>query len=178
MKLVKSVAKQGVKTTGKAFLTVPSTTELDPTNKPLTLGGFLKSETGSGVLLAQGGQGLGYSLMLQDGVPIFLLRNQGLFKKVVGQKIETKSWVHLAVTLNPDGEAQLLVDGKPQGKPVKVGLISGKPFDALSFGADSGSFVGEYKLENGIVGEVRDVRIYWGMIKPKTLKNWLAGPTK
>ncbi|MEE2640037.1 MAG: sulfatase [Planctomycetota bacterium] len=178
LKMVQGSAAKTVKTTGKAFQTIPSGNQLDPSYKPLTLGGFVKSGTGQGVLIAQGGESLGYALALEKGVPVFMMRAQGVLKRVEGEKVDARDFVHLVVKLDADGVAQILVNGEPSGKSVKLGLLPGRPADGLSFGADSGSLVGEYSAENGMIGEVRDLRLYWGVIKPRFLKSWMNGNSK
>ena len=173
LKKVAGEAAEATKTDGKSFKQIPTSPKLDPSFKPLSLGGFVKSKEGNGVLIAQGGESLGFALMLDKNVPVFLVRAQGVLKKVAGEKIDTSEWTHLAVKLDADGNAQLFVNGKPNGKSGKVGLIPGRPADGLSFGGDSGSLVGNYGTENGIVGEVRDVRLYWGTIRPVAFRNWI-----
>lgn len=174
IKLVETAAKRVVETNGKSIKSKPSSNAVDPAFKPMTMGGFVKSKSGNGVVIAQGGVSLGYSLMLNEGVPTFYVRSQGQLKTATGTKVDTTDFVHIAVTLDPEGIAQILVNGKPSGKPTKVGLVPGRPADGLSIGADTGSLVGSYDSVNGIVGAVRDVRLYWGVIRPKQLKNWLA----
>ncbi|MEO2021988.1 MAG: sulfatase/phosphatase domain-containing protein [Pirellulaceae bacterium] len=156
---------------GPAF-TLPSSPQLDPSGIPLTVGAWCKSVSGNGVLIAQGGVSQGYSLYLKDGLPVFALRASMTLKKVTGPKLENDKWTHVAVTLDQDGIAQLLVNGKPVGKPTKVGLVGSRPADGLSVGADSGSSVGEYQIDFPFHGQLEDVRIYWGTIQRMALKKW------
>ena len=156
---------------GPAF-SMPSSAQLDPSRIPLTVGAWCKPANGNGVLIAQGGISQGYSLYLKDGLPVFALRAGMQLKKVTGPKLENDQWTHVAVMLDQEGVAQMLVNGKPVGKATKVGLIGSRPADGLSVGADSGSFVGEYQDAFAFEGQLEDVRIYWGAIQRMALKKW------
>ncbi|MDG2468432.1 MAG: hypothetical protein P8M80_04080, partial [Pirellulaceae bacterium] len=122
----------------------------------------------------QGGGSLGYSLLLENGVPTFLTRNRGQLAKVVGKKIDASDWTHLAVILDADGVAQIYVNGEANGQAKKVGLISGRPADGLTFGGDGSNLVGNYPAKNGVIGSLKDIRLYWGVLRPKALKQWVA----
>lgn len=178
VKLVATEARKGKATNGEPIRNVPSSAQNDPSYKPLTMGGFIKSENGNGVIVAQGGASLGYALTMKNHVPTFLLRSNGVLKKAVGEKVDTTEFVHLMATLDANGVAQLWVNGKPNGKPAKVGLIGNRPADGLSFGGDSGSYVGDYQEKNGWVGDVKDLRVYWGVVKKRVIGNWLKGVQK
>lgn len=173
MKLVESAAPKTVTTKGEAIRKIPSSRKTDPSFKPLTVGGFFNPEKGTGVLIAQGGASLGFVLRLEDGVPMFGVRAQGEYREVQGRKIESGKWSHIAAILDPDGNAKILIDGKEVSRPQKVGLLTGNPFDGLSFGQDAGSLVGPYSEQNGFLGQARDLRVYWGVVRPKALNAWV-----
>lgn len=172
-RMIRQVANQGKEVSGKAFEEFPTSPQLDPSNKPLTLGGFVKSTTGDGVIMAQGGESLGFALSLDDGQPVFSVRSRGMLKQLVGSKVDWSKEVHVVAQLDADGMARIFINGEPQGEPVKLALIPGRPADGLSFGADAGSLVGDYPADNGLTGQVRDLRLYWGVIKPPAMKKWL-----
>ncbi len=174
LQLVKNLEKQLEATTGLPLKSFPSNENLDPSYKPLTMGGWVKTDDSHGVLISQGGGSLGYSLLLENGVPTFLTRNNGQLAKVVGKKIDASNWTHLAVILDADGIAQIYVNGETSGQAKKVGLISGRPADGLTFGGDGSNLVGNYPAKNGVIGSLKDIRLYWGVLRPKALKQWVA----
>lgn len=158
---------------GPAF-TLPTSPQLDPAGISLTVGAWCKPASGNGVLIAQGGISQGFSLYLRESAIVFAVRAGMKMKTATGPKLENDQWTHVAVTLDRDGIAQLLVNGKPVGKPTKVGLIASRPADGLSVGADSGSLVGEYETPSPFQGQLEDVRLYWGTIQRMALKQWAA----
>ena len=172
LRLVKETGEKSLDATGMAISTFATTEKLDPSQKPLTLGGWCKADRSHGVLISQGGGSLGYTLSLENGIPTFITRNQGVLRKVEGKETNVTDWTHLAVTVNPDGEAQLYVNGSESGASKYVGLISNKPADQLSIAADAGNLVGEYDKKNGIVGQIKDIRLYWGVLGRKALRKW------
>ena len=141
-------------------------------------GALLGARGNSGVILAQGGEGQGYSLYLEAGAPVFAVRSSGNLKQMVGPKIPLEKWTHLVAVLAADGMGTLYLDGKPAGKPVKLHLVSSQPADNLNLGADAGSLVGNYDNPLPFVGKLEDVRLYWGTLRPKLIPGWFQPPAK
>ncbi|MFP6752984.1 MAG: sulfatase/phosphatase domain-containing protein [Pirellulaceae bacterium] len=148
----------------------------NPALKPIVLGGWVYPQKETGVILAQGGEGQGYSLYLQAGAPVFAVRSSGALKQLVGPKIPLEKWTHLVVVLAADGTGTLYLDGKPAGKPAKLHLVSSQPADNLNLGADAGSLVGDYDNPLPFVGKLEDVRLYWGTLRPKLIPAWSKPP--
>ncbi|MCZ6792891.1 MAG: sulfatase-like hydrolase/transferase [Planctomycetota bacterium] len=146
--------------------------DLDPAVKPITVGARCTPETGDGVIVAHGGASLGYSLYLKGGKPRFAVRNEGVLRHVEGEeKLELGRPVHVAGVLDPRGRLRLYVNGR-QVASGEGHLISHKPEDGLSVGSDSGSPVGDYEAPLEFQGELTDIRIYWGVLDAKALKEW------
>ena len=103
---------------------------LDSSLKALTVGGWIKPENNSGVLIAQGGGAQGFSLYLQNGVPIFATRSSGRLSSVKGTEIATGDWVHLAAVLDADGNGQIFIDGQPAGEKQPLEFIANRPADS------------------------------------------------
>jgi arylsulfatase A-like enzyme len=148
----------------------------NPAFKPIVLGGWIYPQKESGVILAQGGEGQGYSLYLEAGTPIFAVRSAGNLKQLEGPKIPLEKWTHLVVVLAADGKGTLYLDGKPAGKSSQLHLVSSQPADNLNLGADGGSLVGNYDNPQPFVGKLEDVRLYWGNLRPKLIAPWSQPP--
>ena len=148
--------------------------DLDPSVKPLTVGARCTPQSGDGVLIAHGGGSLGYSLYLASGVPVFAIRNGGELIKVSGtQKLPTGKSAHVAGMLDGDAKLRLYVDGRCVAR-TDGQFIASKPADGLSVGADTGSFVGEYKGKTPFNGLMSDIRVYWGVLDDASIRTWVA----
>jgi hypothetical protein len=146
--------------------------DLDPSQKPLTVGAWCTPKAGDGVLLAQGGAAMGYTLYLKGGHAHFGVRNGGTLKEVVGkEKLALDQTVHLAGILDEHLQLHLYVNGEEVGTALGH-FLAGKPADALTIGRDGGSPVGEYEGPFPLQGELRDIRIYWGALDLPTLQKW------
>jgi len=147
--------------------------DLDPSAKPITVAARCSSQKGDGVILAQGGQNLGYSLYLKDRRPCFAVRSLNVLRDVCGPKLSLGQSVHLVGTLTVQGQLMLYVDGRKVAE-AKGHLIAQKPADALSVGADNGSLVGTYTNRMPFQGELRDLRICWGVAEPQQIIKWTS----
>ena len=158
---------------GEGYVSVPRSPKLDVVDSPLVIGGWCHLGANRGVVAALGGEAQGFSLYLTDGVPTFAVRGAG---KLALAKAENRAprgrWVHLMGVLDADGRLRVWVDGKPSGESVQGGLITRRPADGLSIGADTGSRVGDYNDEQHWTGRLRDVRLYRGMPAEKELRKW------
>jgi arylsulfatase A-like enzyme len=174
-KVVDGVKGRAIELAGKDPAVRQSTSpKLDPAHKPLTLGAWCKPAAGNGVLLAQGGESMGYSLYIEGGVPFFAVRSDGVLKKVRGKKIPENQWTHLAAVLDVDGKAQIHINGVATGKPRKTGFVGARPADGLSVGADSGSYVLGGDSDRAWSGLLEDVRLYWGVLDAESLQKWAS----
>ncbi|MBN1347709.1 MAG: sulfatase-like hydrolase/transferase [Phycisphaerae bacterium] len=146
--------------------------DLDCSLKPLTVGARCTPASGDGVLIAQGGGSLGYSLYLKDSLPRFAVRCGGELIEVAGKdKLPMGKAACLVGILDASGKLSLCVNGRCVAK--KDGhFIAGKPADALSIGADTGSFVGSYAGPTPFQGELSDIRVYWGVLGDGELLAW------
>ena len=110
-----------------AIKSVASSGKFDPGSKPLLVGGNVKLDSDSGVMLAQGGESHGWSLYLFDRIPHFSLRVDGSSETIFGSDEISSDWHHVAAAVNAKGEGQLYVDGQAVGSPAKVGLVEKTP---------------------------------------------------
>jgi arylsulfatase A-like enzyme len=158
---------------GKQKQTHTRATSPDPAYKPFVAGAWVNPAADSGVILAQGGAGAGYSLYLAHGIPHIGIRSNGRLYEAKGAgKVRPGEWTHLAGRLNKQGQLQLLVNGRPSGASVKAKFLTGKPNDSFSLAADTGSPVNNYPAGNAYKGLLEDVRIYWGELGEGALRAW------
>ena len=140
--------------------------------KPITVGATIVPEKDNGVIIAQGGASVGYTLHLNEGVPTFAVRSGGNLKAVSGKlQVPMNEPSHVIGVLDKDSELHIYVNGEAVGT-AEGHFISHVPNNGLAMGADPSSPVGDYKTPNAFEGEIRDIRLYWGVPDEQTLKQW------
>lgn len=121
----------------------------------------VKFDTGpatDGVLVAQGGSAVGYTLYLQDGKLAFLTRGRGgaataaTSMRVTGEHTAT-------ARLAADGTMTLSVDGRVAATAKRPGPIPTMPVDGLEVGIDEAGAVGPYTAPNPFGGRIDSVLI-------------------
>lgn len=143
----------------------------DPSVKALTIGANVVPSS-DGVIVAQGGGAMGYSLYIYEGKPVFATRVSGQLVTVVGKdKLDPKQQVHLVGVISNRGQAQLWVNGKKAGQ-AKTDFMQVRPNDGLSLGTDSSSPVGDYPDNFNFKGTATDIRLYWGELDRKAIVEW------
>lgn len=148
-----------------------STSKLDPSATSLTIGARCVPK-GDGVLIAHGGASQGYSLMIKDGKPMFMIRANDELKTVVGPKaVADGKPLHLVGVLDARGNLHLYVNGS-KAASAKGHFISSKPHDGLTVGQDGGSIVGDYGGGMPLRGSLSDVRVYIGVMDDAGIAKW------
>ena len=149
-----------------------SRSDLDPSAKPITVGAWCTPRTGDGVLVAHGGESLGYSLHLVGGRVRFAVRDQGTLREVTSpQALAPGKRALLVGVLTAGGRLRVLVDGKVAAEGPGH-LISARPADGLTVGDDGGSRVTSYTGSTKLVGKLEDIRIYWGVLDRSAIREW------
>jgi hypothetical protein len=161
--------------TGGTWVTVENTPSLDPTNKPLAVEAWVKTDALGGVVVARGGPLNGYAIVLRDGVPQFAVRSDEKISSVSGKEKVTGRWVHLAGVLTSDAELKLFVDGKLAGTAKGVGLIAAEPKQPMEIGADDAGSAGDYPTPSALKGLVDDVRVYHGTVTDAEIAQHATG---
>lgn len=165
-------APQIIELTGKTAALRVDSAELDPSVKPLTVGAWVKADQVEGVLMAHGGESMGYSLSLKKGVPTLELRNSGQLGIVAAKDaISAGKWTHVAASLDAEGVASILIGGEVVATK-KLFLIGSRPADGFALGADTGSHVSE-DGEQPLAGQIADARVYWGPTNKRAWRTWL-----
>lgn len=130
------------------------------TNRPFTIHAnvTVPVEKGSGVIVAQGGSGAGFTLYVEDGVPVFAVRTQKGIRQVKGTASLTGSH-RLKASLSRSGELALQLDDQPAQQGEAGELIDIQPIDSLTVGRDSSGAVGRYSPPFRFNGTVESVAI-------------------
>ena len=107
----------------------------------------------NGVIVAQGGTNLGWSLYLKDGEPVFATTNGGKRTVVAsGAKIEAETTI--VVSLKKKGQVQLTVGDHKAAKGKTPGAFKDQPLDGLQVGQDLNGPVGDYEDPHPLEGKV------------------------
>ena len=101
----------------------------------------------NGVILSQGGSRLGYALYLDEGKPVFAVRNTSGVREIRGREVVAGKH-ELQARLSNDGKLQLQVDGASVGADIDCPLLPGQPGEGLLVGRDEGGAVGSYRTPN------------------------------
>ncbi len=150
--------------------------DIDPSGGPFAAGARCTPEAGDGVIVAQGGGSMGFSLYLKGGIPRFAVRNDGTLVEAVGkEKLATGKETHLAGVVGTATSVRLYVDGRLAAE-AKGHFIARKPADALTVGSDGGSLVGDYTSPMLFKGTLSDIRVYLGPLDEATLRAWAGAP--
>ena len=152
-------------------------TDLDPSAKPFTIGARITPSAPNGVILAHGGTTYGYALYLQNGMPIFCVREKGRIYFVRADPIAPGKSVHIVGRLTADEKLQLFINGHLAAAADGV-LLTAKPAEGLTIARDENSNVGPYEGDAPFGGSISDIRIYWGALAEADLRQWarLAPP--
>lgn len=145
---------------GQGHIDVPVSASLDPSAGPLAIEATFKA-TADGVVLARGGQSLGYILSVTDGKPTFTYRTQSGTKTVSSPKSIIGEWKTVTAWITTDKRLVLEVSGEPPVQTKLDEFIHKNPTDGLQIAADLRSFVLE-KAQPQFQGLIERVRIYSG----------------
>ena len=111
-----------------------------------------------GVLVAQGGAVVGYTLFLKDGKVHFTVRNRGNVATATASSALTGSHTVIA-RLDATGALTLKLDGAILATATARGPIAEMPGDGLDVGADRGGLVGTYPATNAFTGRIESILI-------------------
>ncbi len=129
--------------------------------QPLDLRCDVTTDDPNGVILAQGGSQQGYTLYLQDGRPVFGVREDGKLYLAAAPDVGMGRFA-LRARLYQDGTMTLALDGRIVARGKAAGLIRVQPKDDLSIGRDILSAVGAYTPPHPLKGKVENVQITAG----------------
>jgi hypothetical protein len=147
--------------------------DLDPSQKPITVGAHISTSSPDGAIISRGGKSYGYMLYIKDRKPAFAVRTNEIMKTVVAdEQIELNKPVHIVGVLDKEGRLHIVRDGEFLASAEGHHILK-NPYDDLTVGADGGvSRVGTQSGKMPFKGTIRDLRLYWGVMKPQQIKEW------
>ncbi len=163
-------AKAAATPTALAY-TQGGNSDLDPSNKPLTVGARVVVPDRDGVVAAHGGGSFGYALYFEDQVPCFTVRESGEMFTVRGRELNAGESHHVVGVINRASELEIWVDGSRINSAAGR-FITNKPGEGFDIGIDSGSAVGPYADLRHMPTPIDDLRVYWGTISARDLSIW------
>ncbi|MGQ9763126.1 MAG: arylsulfatase [Thermogutta sp.] len=126
-------------------------------NRSLRIRGHVVSDSGKGVIVAQGGREYGYAIHLLAGKLAFDVRIAGEVTRIVSEKTLPQEF-DFEAQLTPDSMV-IHVNGEIVAQGKSPGLIPVQPKDGMDVGHDSQTAAGDYEPPNRLDGTVRDVRV-------------------
>lgn len=111
-----------------------------------------------GVIVAQGGTALGFSLFLDEGRPIFLVRSgsgASNASRIIGPLLSPGNH-EVVARLDASGRLSLRTNGEA-ADPIAAKLIPRQPGEGLQVGLDAGAAVGPYQTPNPLKGRIESV---------------------
>lgn len=114
----------------------------------------------SGVIVAQGGTALGFSLFLDGGRPVFLVRSgsgRANASRIIGPSLSPGDH-EIVARIDASGRLALITNGEA-ADPVKAKLIPRQPVEGLQVGQDDGAPVGPYQAPNPFGGRIESVAL-------------------
>jgi arylsulfatase A-like enzyme len=162
---------------GRTHLQISNSESLDPSGIPLTITVTLKADKPSGIILARGGEALGYCLYVNaQGQPVFAVNTGGTPVSVVGETSVLNRWTELVAVITQRQRVQLYADGDLLAE-APAAFIARDPSDSMQIGQDTGSAVIDPSLAQGFIGSIQQVEIHNGEKLPSaTADSSLVAP--
>jgi outer membrane protein assembly factor BamB len=159
-------------------VSVANSKSLDPSNTPLSVLAWVKSDKPNGVVVARGGPYQGYALVLRNGRPKFVIRADKEISSVIAKRKVAGKWTHLAGVLDSDKKLHIYVNGKLSASSQALKLIPSSPAQAMEIGADEGGPVGDYQSPFGFTGTIDEVGVYHRALTAEEVAAHYSSPGK
>jgi hypothetical protein len=168
--------KPAVQLDGAGMVTTDSLAgSVDLGGRSITVGAMCQPAALDGVIASMGDSTDGFSLYLEDGVPHFAVRSQGVLHEVADtEPVEPGRWVHLAGVIGTTGELSLLVNAFPVAKAAGPSFLARTPAGRFEVGADAGQPVASYSEAMHWRGLLEDVRLYRGEVNREAHRDLLG----
>jgi len=151
----------GRKFNGESFVDIPHSDSLHCAQTAWTVEATLTPEKKDGIIVACGGNQVGYTLALQNGRPVFAVRS-GAVQVLTGEKAIPSGQVTLRGVLDEKRQMTLYVNGEEVATKVVPSLIGRLPNEGTQIGADAGTQVLPSPLP-GFQGVIGSVKIFRGV---------------
>lgn len=145
---------------GTAFIEAGKNPGLSFNCMPFYFDVTLKAECQDGIILARGGQSLGYALWLKDG-RLMLTMNTGDRVVTAKAKKAVQGWVTVRCLLTKDKKVSLLVNDQLASQVAVGDFFEKDPNDSLQIGTDTGSPVLAVQVP-AFKGLIESVKFYAG----------------
>lgn len=167
----------GAKFNGSSSIVIkPTPRTLNPVFIPFVVGCRCHPASANGVLIANGKHNFGFSLFLEDGAPVFVVRSDNVEYRAAGEVflIRPEYWYHFAGGITPKGEITLWVNGNVAAQAAVPHFIMPRSY------ANPGEFVIGNDTESRITqisephykGWMKNVRVYWGEPAAEDWASW------
>jgi hypothetical protein len=145
---------------GNAWIDVPKSKTLNPALSAFTIEAEVRPEA-DGIILARGGQTLGFCLYIRNGKPTFTYRTGEGATTLVAPESCLNEWTKISAQLTGGKDLVLRVDGTEKARKSIELLFSRDPNDGMQIGSDEGSSVLEKALGK-FRGEMQRVQFVLG----------------
>ena len=139
-------------------------TDPDPVESPkiagksLTISVDVTPDAKDGVILAQGGNQLGYALYLVGGKPVFGVRENRTLTTATATEAPTGKF-SIEAKLEKTGAMTLAINGAIVARAQAAGPIAKQPAEELSIGQDTQFAVGDYTAPHPLAGKIENVKV-------------------
>ena len=151
---------------------------MDPTGKPVSVECWVFPDGPAGVILAHGGPHNGYALTLQKRIPSFQVRADEKLTVISAKRPLKKGWSHLVGVLGKDKSMKLYLNGELAAEGKATGLLTKYPVQGLDLAMDSGSSVGEYRIDHTFTGLLDELRVSFREVGAQEISVNYADPLK
>ena len=117
------------------------------------------SKIGNGVIIAQGGPVVGYSVYIKDNHLHFTTRNDRMPTTIVDENPLPEAPIEIRATLDKMGTMMLMVNGKMVATGQADGALASMPGDGLQVGRDKGGAVGDYRSPFAFKGAIEKAKV-------------------
>ncbi len=113
----------------------------------------------NGVIVAQGGQAVGYALSIAEGKPEFHARVRSQLFTASAKTELPKGRVQLEAEIAMEGKMSLSVNGKVVATAKAPASFASQPVDGLEVGMDDKGNVGDYEGQNRFAGTIHSLEV-------------------
>jgi hypothetical protein len=112
------------------------------------------------VVVAHGGTGNGYAIVLKGGKPAFFVRSNNAPGSAVAAAPLSEGWHHLAAVLAEDNSMRLYADGTLVAEGKAPGLLATAPKQPFELGTDTGGALGDYPDNSNFTGLIDEFAVH------------------
>ena len=126
--------------------------------KALMISADVTTQAKDGVIVAQGGNQIGYALYLAGGKPVFAVRENRTLVTATATEAPTGKFT-LEARLEKNGAMTLAINGTIVARAQASGPFKKQPAEPLSIGRDTQFAVGDYTAPHPLAGTIENVKV-------------------